>query len=200
MMGDRGQSYHIRTDAILDATSEIISDRGLTASLDLIAKRARVSKQTIYNYYGGRYGLISALVRRWLNQLAEALNIARSDSAESALAAFAEKLMDIQLTPASIAIVKDAIQVGPRAGENILAKIKCDIAVHLVNFLEEETASGRLSVDDTAEAAELFVGMTSVRQLSALFGDEAHVDTRRSIARAPILPIASFVHTRPRQR
>ncbi len=40
----------------------------------------------------------------------------------------------------------------------------------LARYLEEETAAGRLDVDDPGEAADLFYGMVGARQMRALLG------------------------------
>lgn len=51
-----------RTSDLLGITREILFELGYeAATLDLIARRARVSKQTIYTRYGGKAGLIRAM-------------------------------------------------------------------------------------------------------------------------------------------
>jgi AcrR family transcriptional regulator len=57
-----GQIDRAKTEAILEATAEAIYARGLGVSVDEIARRAGVSKQTIYNHYGSKADLIRALI------------------------------------------------------------------------------------------------------------------------------------------
>ena len=59
-----GQIDRAKNEAILDAAAEILSEKGLSAPMALIARRANVSKQTIYNHYGAKMDLIQALVQR----------------------------------------------------------------------------------------------------------------------------------------
>ena len=57
-----GQIDLTKTEAILEATAEAIFERGLAVSMDEIARRAGVSKQTIYNHYGSKGDLVRALI------------------------------------------------------------------------------------------------------------------------------------------
>ena len=47
-----GQIDVAKSQAILDAAAEVMAERGVQAPVDEIARRAGVSKQTIYNHYG----------------------------------------------------------------------------------------------------------------------------------------------------
>lgn len=49
---------------ILDSAWELISERGAEVSLAEIAKAAGISRQSVYDHFGSRGGLILALVRR----------------------------------------------------------------------------------------------------------------------------------------
>ncbi len=52
-------------EAILDATIEVASEVGLgRLSLEVVADRADVSRQTVYRYFGNREGLITAALLR----------------------------------------------------------------------------------------------------------------------------------------
>lgn len=59
-----GQIDVAKTEAILDAAVEVIGQRGLGAPMEAIAKRAGVSKQTVYNHYGSKAELVRALMGR----------------------------------------------------------------------------------------------------------------------------------------
>jgi TetR/AcrR family transcriptional repressor of mexJK operon len=59
-----GQIDVAKTEAILDAAVEVIGQRGLGAPMEAIAKRAGVSKQTVYNHYGSKAELVRALMAR----------------------------------------------------------------------------------------------------------------------------------------
>ena len=65
-----GQIDLAKTEAILDAAAEVFGERGTAASMEEIARRACVSKQTIYNHFGSKPELIRALVDRRVEEMA----------------------------------------------------------------------------------------------------------------------------------
>ncbi|HEY9219927.1 MAG TPA: helix-turn-helix domain-containing protein, partial [Phenylobacterium sp.] len=83
-----GQIDLAKNEAILDAASEVLSLRGFTASMDEIARLAGVSKQTIYNHYGGKAELVRALAERRVHEVTAPLNAPEAaEHPEAALAA-----------------------------------------------------------------------------------------------------------------
>jgi len=62
-MSSQRRVQRTRTE-ILDRAWILISEQGADVSLDKIAKTAGVSRQSIYDHFGSRGGLILALVRR----------------------------------------------------------------------------------------------------------------------------------------
>lgn len=66
---------------LVDAALAVFAERGLGATLDEVAKRAGVSQGTLYNRFGGRDGLIDAVLPELLSaKLADALADARSQA------------------------------------------------------------------------------------------------------------------------
>ena len=57
-----GQIDAAKTEAILEAAGEVFTARGLSASIDEVARKAKVSKQTIYNRYASKSDLIRAMI------------------------------------------------------------------------------------------------------------------------------------------
>jgi AcrR family transcriptional regulator len=182
-----------KSEAMLDAAGQVIAERGLSAPLEVIARRAGVSKQTLYNRYGGKPGLIQALIRRRIDDLTAPL--AHSDAAaapETVLAAYARDLMTAMLSPGSLAMIRVAIQgVGemPEVSEAVHEAGARTARGRLADYLEAESRAGRLAIDDPAEAADLFSGMVGAWQVRALMGveaapTEAEIEQRaRAIAR-----------------
>ena len=175
-----GQVDLLKSEAMLDAASQVIAERGITAPVEAIAKRAGVSKQTLYNRYGGKAGLIQALIRRRIDTLTAPLT-GGADGAgpEAVLAAFAFDLMSAMLAPASLAMTRVAIQgavdMPAVAGAVFDAGARTSRA-RLADYLRAEDAAGRLAVEDPAEAADLFSGMVGARQMPALMGAPAPAD------------------------
>jgi AcrR family transcriptional regulator len=187
-----GQIDIAKNEAILDAAAAALTERGLAAPLEEIARRAGVSKQTIYNHYGSKSELVRTLIQRRVERMTAVLQLpGASEHPEAALAAFARAMLDGLLSHRSSVLMRITIQgasdlpdlaaivyeAGPLASRRRLAQ-----------FLSRETAAGRLAVDDPEQASEFFIGMLGGPfQAALLLGikgrslDEAGVD---KIARA----------------
>jgi AcrR family transcriptional regulator len=170
-----GQIDVAKNEAILDAAVEVLSERGVAASMEEIARRACVSKQTIYNHYGSKAELVRALAERRVHEITAPLEA--PDAAEhpaEALAGFARVLLGALLTPRNAAVMRMAMlgstttpeiglamwEAGPRASR-----------LRLAEFLRLEDAAGRLRVPDALQAAEFFAGMVvGTHQTAALLG------------------------------
>jgi TetR/AcrR family transcriptional repressor of mexJK operon len=177
----QGQVDVAKTDAILEAAGAVFAAKGLSASIDEVARRAGVSKQTIYNRYGAKTELVRAMVTRRVADISAPLHEASAKaSVEQTLAAYAEALMTSTLLTRAITILQITVQAathmpdmarafyeaGPRANRLALAA-----------YLERETARGRLAVVNAYEAAEFFSGMVvTTRQMTALLAVDLKLD------------------------
>jgi TetR/AcrR family transcriptional regulator, mexJK operon transcriptional repressor len=91
-----GQIDTAKTEAILDAAAEVLAERGLAAPIEEIARRAGVSKQTIYNRYGAKTELVRALVERRVDSITAPLrDPGAEDHPEQTLAAYARTLLQV---------------------------------------------------------------------------------------------------------
>ncbi len=192
-----GQIDVSKNEAILDAAVEVLAERGVTAPMEDIARRACVSKQTIYNHYGSKAELMRAVTARRVHEITASLEA--PDAAEhpaEALAGFALGMLSSVLTARSAAFMRMAMlgalempevaaaiyEAGPRSSRRRLAE-----------FLEFETRAGRLACPDAREAAEFFAGMVlGSYQMAALLGvdrglDEAAVERIATEAAARFL-------------
>lgn len=181
-----GQIDVSKTAAILDAAAEVLSTRGVAASMAEIARRAQVSKQTIYNHYGSKTELVRALCAQRVEEMTAGLEAPGAAlRPEAALASFGGRLLRglaelrsaafMRMAMASVAVMPEVAQAfyeaGPRASRARLAE-----------FLKTETEAGRLACPDPLEAAEFFAGMVlGSYQSAALLGidrglDDAKVD------------------------
>jgi TetR/AcrR family transcriptional repressor of mexJK operon len=168
-----GQIDAAKTEAILEAASEVLAERGLAAPMEAIARRAGVSKQTVYNRYGSKAELVRALVERRVESITAPFRAPQAmDHPEEALAAYARTLLEVitrthsllRVTIQSAAEMPDVARVVFETGP---MRSRREVA----NFLEAETKAGRLAVDDPMQAAEFFAGMViGHRQTGALLG------------------------------
>jgi AcrR family transcriptional regulator len=170
-----GQIDVAKNEAILDAALEVLGERGAAASMEEIARRAGVSKQTIYNHYGCKADLVRAMCARRVNEMTAPLQAPGAmERPEETLAAYARALMKGVLNPRTVSLMRTAMahaaempelprtiyEAGPLANRRRLAR-----------FLEAETRAGRLDCPDPMAAAEAFSGLVvATRQIASLFG------------------------------
>ncbi len=171
----QGQIDLAKSLAILDAAADVMSERGVQAPVDEIARRAGVSKQTIYNHYGSKAEMIRVLAARRVDEIATALDAPDAmDDPQAALAGYGRVLLQLLLSPRGLALYRMCMlgaddmpdvaramyEAGPRLSH-----------VRLARFLEAETRAGRLNCPDPMEASEFFSGMVvSTRQSALMLG------------------------------
>lgn len=128
-----------------------------------IARRAGVSKQTIYNHYGCKEDLMKALFERRREQVIEPFGDAHADEPlEDRLATYVLRMLEGYTSPGYASIMRSAIaasatrpemsrmvyEAGPRAGRQRTS-----------TFLAAEAAAGRLDIEDADRAADMLFGM-----------------------------------------
>jgi TetR/AcrR family transcriptional regulator, mexJK operon transcriptional repressor len=158
---------------MLAAAEHVFLTEGYHASMDTIAARAQVAKQTVYNHFGSKEGLFSEVVRRMADHITDSLADPNLDL-HAALLAFAMSLRVTALSPQGVnafrALVAEAPRFpelalliyakGPRAGRDALSAL-----------LERHMRLGALRKEDPKLAAEMFLGMlTGYDRVRALFG------------------------------
>lgn len=170
-----GQIDRAKNEAILDAAAEILSEKGLSAPMALIARRANVSKQTIYNHYGAKMDLIQALVQRRVEAMTQPLlePVAPADPVE-ALATFAATLIRFVVAPIGASIMRLTIQSSsetPKLAQEVMQAGPTAAVERLSLFMKAEMNAGRMAQGDPFEAAEMFAGMAAGhKQTVALLG------------------------------
>ncbi len=181
-----GQIDVAKTEAILDAAREVFGERGLAASMEGIARRAAVSKQTIYNHFGSKAELIHAIVERRVEEITAPLLVPEAmEHPEEALTAFARTMLALVMQPRGTSMLRMAVESAVDQADVARAFYEAGPATsrrRLADFLRMETAAGRLAVDDPALGAEFFAGMViGSHQLAHLLGqgrclDDAEID------------------------
>ena len=172
-----GQIDLSKSEAILDAAVEVMAERGFAASMEEIARRAGVSKQTIYNHYGSKAELARAMAERRAHQIVEVLEAPGAvEHPEEALAAYARVLLGSMINVRSMAIYRMAMAAVPTMPEVARAIYEAGPKAsrgRLADFLRLENAAGRLSCPDPLQAAEFFGGLVLGRyQTAGLLGVE----------------------------
>ena len=170
-----GQIDLSKNEAILDAAVDVLAERGVSAPMEEIARRACVSKQTIYNHYGSKAELVRAVAERRVHEITAPLEAPEAmEHPAEALAAYAREMLNALTRPRAAAFMRMAMlsaaempevaqawyEAGPRASR-----------LKLAEFLRMETDAARLAIADPLEAAEFFASMAiGSYQTAALLG------------------------------
>lgn len=166
--------------------------------MDLIAAKAKVSKQTIYNHFHSKDELFKAIITEMTTALVVPLSI--SEAAESTpqklLQSFALDFLKLMLQPSSLAIYRLIVAESarfPELGAALYAAGAGHLIHKLADYLTSETKLGRLAVKDAEHAAELFIGMLTGRlQFRVLLGD-IEVPTDAELRERAMVAVSSFI-------
>lgn len=191
--------------AILTAARELFLADGFDrTSVDAISARAKVSKRTVYDYFGDKQTLLRAVVdgvgtslistiRRTLDDtLTER---AGADGLEEALIAFALRIATDTLNSAEYATLQRLVRVrdgSPRQGENPLLDTPEEA---LAERLEVFAAAGLLDIPDPRLAADHFIALTFNVTLNRLGSANAAEDPR--VAPLLIEGVRAFLRAYP---
>jgi TetR/AcrR family transcriptional repressor of mexJK operon len=156
-----GQIDERKSEAILDAAMALFAEKGAAASMEQIARRAGVSKQTLYNRYASKVEIGRAIAEQRSEAITAPLRSGGSPvEVLTGLAhAMLEKLCTVEgrialrgialLSPQAPELARTVYEAGP--GESLR---------RLTAWLADQDARGVLRVPDPLLAAEMFTGMT----------------------------------------
>ena len=155
-----GQIDTRKDEAILDAAQALIAERGLVVSMDEIARRAGVSKQTLYNRFSSKVEIARAIAAR--RSAAIAAPLLQDGTPEEVLEALALALLN-KLACSDVAMSFRAAALAsaeaPDLGKAVYEAGPAEGRRRLAAWLEAQTKAGRLAVDDPVMAAEMYLGM-----------------------------------------
>ena len=155
-----GQIDETKTEAILDAALELFGEKGALASMEAIARRAGVSRQTLYNRFPNKLEIGRALAARRSDAISAPLRT--GGDPETVLTAMAAGMLEklcaseagasmrgVALMSPALPELADAIyQAGPAEGLRRLSA-----------WMAEQDGKGLLGIPDPDAAAEMFAGM-----------------------------------------
>jgi len=183
-----GQIDTRKHEAILDAAVEVLAERGVHAPIEEVARRAGVSKQTVYNHYGSKTELVRTIMARRRNALTAVLETAGPDDHPlDTLTVYAKSILEVIVMPASVSMLRmgvtSAVEM-PEMAQAIYDAGSRVARLRLAAYLSTRAAD-ILQIDNPAEAAEIFVGMViGGVQMRLLMGLPAELDSAGLKARA----------------
>lgn len=156
----RGQVDETKTEAILDAAQALFHERGARASMEAIARRAGVSRQTLYNRFPSKVEIGRALAGRRSDAVSAPLR--GGGDPEAVLTAMASALLDKICAPTTGSSMRGVALMSPEVPELAAAIYQAGPGEglrRLTAWLAEQDAAGRLAAPDPRAAAEMFTGM-----------------------------------------
>jgi len=194
-----------KQDAIIEAAAEVFLEQGFgSASMDEIARRAGVSKATVYSHFDSKPALFGAIVQHRCQHHVAAMLAEMSDKpAVDTLTAVGRQFLDVLMMPGSLPLYRVVLAEAPRFPE--LGRIfyeagpdRCAIA--LGEYLGVLHQRGVLDVPEPRWAAEQFLssvlGQVHIRMLLMVAGDPPTPEERtRYVAAA----VSTFMDGRRRR-
>jgi TetR/AcrR family transcriptional repressor of mexJK operon len=165
---------------ILEAATDVFLTIGYSnASMDTIARQAKVSKNTIYNHFESKDGLFEAIIHEQCQTLLEPLftPAIRNAEPEIALTLFATRHMTTVLSPTIVSlyrVVVAEVQRFPELGKAFHRAGPQTGIQNLAHYLREQDEKGTLAIANPEGAAERLMGtLVGYKLLRACLGVEA---------------------------
>lgn len=172
----REEKRSIRQQQIETAAYKVLESKGYGGTSMLgIAKQARASNETLYNWYGDKQGLFQALVTRNADEVKQHLQdeLETDNDALSILGTLGPKLLDLLTSDRAVALNRAAAaDSSGELGATISQSSRKAVFPLLKKVLERARDDGQLTFDQPADAVGLY--------LDLLIGDQ---QIRRVIGR-----------------
>jgi AcrR family transcriptional regulator len=152
-----------RRAQILDAATAVFLENGYAgATIDLVVARAGASKATIYGFFGGKEGLLTAIVAERAARILAGFPDGETGSVDvrTALADIARRYMDVVMRPDAIGLYRLILAEGPRLPglvENLYRVGQDRVTASLAKALRSWARRKRISTDDPERIATQFL-------------------------------------------
>ena len=166
--------------AILQAARELLFKEGLQAvTMESVARKAGVSKVTVYSRHANRNDLISAVMRQQAEVFSEALTPAQGSKMDvrRSLLAFSRTILDFLVSEDHLQFLRALIaaQGAELDLQGFYGQGPQNILEHLAHGLAAFAAEGQIQCCHPLRSAELFLGMLLRMDLvRALYGVIPH--------------------------
>lgn len=146
---------------ILEAALDVFSEQGYGASIEQIASRANVARQTIYNHFGGKQALFETALERAISALFETVK-AEDAVLRERLIRFGLVFRARVLSPRSIRLHRVLTGEAPRVPDlarSFFDRCFLGSTAQMASVFERAMRDGELRRDDARETARLFMEM-----------------------------------------
>lgn len=190
-----------KRDMIICAGAETFMEQGFeAASMDEVARRAGVSKATIYSHFESKHALFGAIVNGRCQAMIPmiAAAVLGDQPPAEALRSTGRSFLDLILSPGPLSLYRTVLAEAPRfpeLGRNFYDAGPNLVAQALADYLARQHALGVLDVPTPRLSAEQFFGMVlghaHLRMLLGINGTPPGADERdRIVERA----VQTFLH------
>ncbi|MCW0181647.1 MAG: TetR/AcrR family transcriptional regulator [Zavarzinia sp.] len=163
--GEGSASPSVKQRQVMAAASELFMDQGFAGtSMDAVARKAGVSKATVYAHFASKEDLFEAMVAQGSVERFASLMTADLDTlgVEAALSTVAHEFMGVLTSPQSLKTLRLVMAEAGRRPD-LAARFyragPAKVMAALTAYLERARARGDLDIEDPRIAAELFFGM-----------------------------------------
>ncbi len=155
-MGDKSQ-------LIICAARDAFLERGYDGvSMDEVANRAGVAKQTVYARYASKDALFLAVVESLQGRMLSAVSATAPLPICDRLQEIGRELLELVLDPSTLSLSRIALGASyrfPTLGHSIYGARINKLHAVLADILEQAAKEGSLTVDDPKVAAEQFLAL-----------------------------------------
>jgi TetR/AcrR family transcriptional regulator, mexJK operon transcriptional repressor len=151
---------------IIDAARAAFFEQGYDAiSMDEVARRAGVAKQTVYSYYSSKDALFLAVherERKQFDTVLAAAPIASADAARAWLRESGLRVLELLLNPSFRALLRVTVAAAdrfPSLGKSIYEGGIKQGQAQLADIFRQAAEAGALRVDDPEVAVEQYVAL-----------------------------------------
>jgi AcrR family transcriptional regulator len=161
-----GEEPTPRRETILAAAASVFFERGFEAATTLeIARRARTSKRALYELFGSKDLLLSALIRESSQKMQAPLGLASADSEGALLTAlrqFGQRFLEQLFHPHRTAMYRLAIAEAFRSGKvanELNVAGRQPVVDGLTRYLEQAARTGLVRTQDVELLTAAFLGI-----------------------------------------
>ena len=184
---------------IIEAARDAFFEHGYEAvSMDEVAKRAGVAKQTVYSYYPSKDALFLAVhadQRDRVDAALEPLPITSPEDARAALEDLGVRLLKLLLSPSMRALFRVTVSAAhrfPSLGKEIYSGIR-QRQEQITEILRRAMAAGTLRAGDPELAAEHYIALVRGELFFHCIVDPGFNPSQAAVARQVEQAVDSFL-------
>lgn len=150
-----------REEIIAEAAYDVLEEKGYSgASMLTIARKARASNETLYNWYGDKLGLFTALILRNSSEVRALLDDGTSSDPLKTLSALGPTLLRLLLGQRAVALNRAAAcDATGQLGRALAQSGREAVLPQIGNVLEAARANDDIAFDDLNEALSIYIGL-----------------------------------------